>query len=341
MLVVGEDNVDVLDFERLARSGRCASEEGDAELADRVLTNACDLWLGEPLAEFAAEAWAAPIVARLVEAHETAVEDRIDAWLTLGRHVAAATELERLVDESPLRKRRWAQLMLALYRSHRQADSLRAFQRCRSLLGEELGIDPGPELRALEQAVLAQDPGLNATAAAGPRPASAVVDEALEPAGADGDLVAREAHLGRLSERITALEARGGAVVLTGEPGIGKTTLAEAAVGLARRAGIVTAWSRCPDADTSPAYWVWTQLLSGVEQSPAVTAALDTIGGPRPALTPRGSPGSSPTKRSSPRSPRPAHSSRSSTTSTPPTSRHWRSCGSSAATFTASPSCWW
>ena len=119
-----------------------------------------------------------PVIARLTEAHATAAEDRMDAWMALGRHVAAASELERMVDEAPLRERRWAQLILALYRSRRQADALRAYQRCRTVLADELGIDPGPELRALEQAVLGQDPSLEARAAIAPAVTTDEIDAA-------------------------------------------------------------------------------------------------------------------------------------------------------------------
>src|SRR6516164_7867692 len=89
------------------------------------------------------------------------MEDRIDASLALGGHAQAAAELEAMVQARPLRERRWAQLIVAAYRCGRQADALRAYQRCRTVLSGELGLEPGPELRRMEAAVLAQDSSLD------------------------------------------------------------------------------------------------------------------------------------------------------------------------------------
>ena len=85
-----------------------------------------------------------PAVTRLTEAHDLAAEDRIGAWLALGGHAQAAAELEAMVAARPLRERRWGQLIVATYRCGRQADALRAYQRCRAVLAEELGLEPGP-----------------------------------------------------------------------------------------------------------------------------------------------------------------------------------------------------
>ena len=107
-----------------------------------------------------------PVAARLAEAHDLAAEDRIDAWLALGRHAQAAAELEAMVAACPLRERRWAQLIIASYRCGKQADALRAYQRGRAVLADELGLEPGPELRRLETAVLTQDSSLDWPSAA-------------------------------------------------------------------------------------------------------------------------------------------------------------------------------
>ena len=102
---------------------------------------------------------------RWIEGHAALVEDRADALLATGRAAEIIGELESAVADAPLRERRWAQLMLALYRAGRQGEALGAYQRARTLLAEELGVDPGPELRRLEAAIVAQDSGLEVPAA--------------------------------------------------------------------------------------------------------------------------------------------------------------------------------
>src|SRR6516164_8327509 len=180
VLRIGDDQVDALRFQALAKKAHNDLAGGRAAAAAAGLEEALALWRGEPLAEFAGEPWAVPVVARLTEAHDLAVEDRIDAWLALGRHAEATAELEAMVQARPLRERRWGQLIVATYRCGRQADALRAYQRCRTVLAGELGLEPGAELRRLEAAVLAQDPSLDwhPAAAAAPAPAPPV------PAGA-------------------------------------------------------------------------------------------------------------------------------------------------------------
>ena len=98
---------------------------------------------------------------RWIEGHAALVEDRADALLATGRAAEIIGELEAAVAEAPLRERRWGQLMLALYRAGRQGDALGAYQRARTLLADELGVDPGPELRRLETAIVAQDAALD------------------------------------------------------------------------------------------------------------------------------------------------------------------------------------
>ena len=121
------------------------------------------LWRGPALEDFAFDEFAQAHRTRLEEMRLAALEDRIDADLASGQHEAVAAELEGLVREHRLRERLWGQLMLALYRCDRQSDSLRAFQRARDLLADELGLDPGPALRELERQVLAHDAGAGRT----------------------------------------------------------------------------------------------------------------------------------------------------------------------------------
>jgi YVTN family beta-propeller protein len=124
------------------------------------LEGALALWRGEPLADLAYESFAQVEIARLEELHVATVEDRIDADLERGRHAAVVGELDGLVRKHPLRERLYGQLMLALYRSGRQAEALDAYHEARRRLDEQLGIEPGPALRELERGILNQDEAL-------------------------------------------------------------------------------------------------------------------------------------------------------------------------------------
>ncbi|MFN2627375.1 MAG: BTAD domain-containing putative transcriptional regulator [Gaiellaceae bacterium] len=147
-------------FERLAQAGSEALACGaPAEAADR-LREALGLWRGRALADFAYSPFAHPSIARLEELRLNALEDRIEADIELRRHSDLVGELEQLVAEQPLRERLRAQQMVALYRSGRQAEALGAFQQARRLLVDELGLEPSPSLRRLEQSILRHDPEL-------------------------------------------------------------------------------------------------------------------------------------------------------------------------------------
>ena len=152
--------VDLGRFESLVDEGRRALQEGDARTAAARLREALGMWRGPPLADFAYESFAQAEIARLEESRLAALEDRIDAELALGEHGRLVGELEGLVYEHPVRERFVAQLMLALYRSGRQADALERYRIARRRLVEELGLEPGRELQELERATLAQDPAL-------------------------------------------------------------------------------------------------------------------------------------------------------------------------------------
>ena len=159
-LTVAPGDVDLDRFEGLLTEGREELAGGNARAARRMLEQALALWRGPPLADFVYEPFAGGEIARLKEAHSAAVEDRIDADLALGRDGDLVGELGLLVREQPLRERPRRQLMLALYRSGRQAEALEIYRDGRRVLGDELGLEPGPELRALEQAILEHDPML-------------------------------------------------------------------------------------------------------------------------------------------------------------------------------------
>ena len=152
--------IDAHEFVRLAGEGHAALEDDDGERAARLLTEAASLWRGAALADVADAPFAQAEASRLEEQRRSCAEDLAEAELSLGRHTAVVAELERQVSEHPLRERPRAQLMLALYRSGRQADALAVYRDGTRVLRDELGIEPGASLKALHQAVLAQDPDL-------------------------------------------------------------------------------------------------------------------------------------------------------------------------------------
>jgi DNA-binding SARP family transcriptional activator len=156
VLRLGQNELDLERFSRLVAE----ADGAEPAVAAEQLREALALWRGPPLAEFAYEAFAGPAIARLEELRLAALERRIDADLALGRHAAVVGELEALVAEEPLREQLRGQLMLALYRSGRQAEALEAFRTGRRMLVDELGIEPGPALQDLERAIIRQDPEL-------------------------------------------------------------------------------------------------------------------------------------------------------------------------------------
>ena len=169
VLQIRPDQVDAERFERMATEGRRLLDDGDADTAAARLRAALALWRGRALDDLAYESFAHTSIERLEDLRLTTVEDRVEADLALGRDDALVGELQELVDDHPLRERLRAQLMTALDRCGRQADALEVYRHGRRELRDELGIEPGPALRELEQAILRQDPTLRAAAAAPPR----------------------------------------------------------------------------------------------------------------------------------------------------------------------------
>jgi DNA-binding SARP family transcriptional activator/pimeloyl-ACP methyl ester carboxylesterase len=155
----GED-VDVVRFRALVREGEQAARNGWAEHARVALGRATALWRGDPLPGVGAHTGLAAEAVRLREEYLTALEARIGADLAAGCHQELVPELEALVREHPFRERLWGHLMVALYRGGRQAEALATYQRARALLLEELGLEPGGELRRVEEAILNHDPAL-------------------------------------------------------------------------------------------------------------------------------------------------------------------------------------
>jgi DNA-binding SARP family transcriptional activator len=160
VLEVRPGELDADRFESLLEDGQRALAAGDPARATSVLREALRLWRGPPLSGIALRSPALPAVVRLEAMRLTALEACMDAELALGRHRELIAQLESLASSHPTRERLAAQLMLALYRSGRQADALDVYLRTRTTLVEELGIEPGLELKALQQAVLDQAPSL-------------------------------------------------------------------------------------------------------------------------------------------------------------------------------------
>jgi DNA-binding SARP family transcriptional activator len=153
-------SVDAREFEDMVGSGSSQIAAGDFEAAAWTLRQALRLWRGRALDEVADQPWARPEAERLEELRRVATEQLLEARLALGEHEHVVPDAKLAVEQNPLREQRWATLMLALYRCGRQVDALRAYQRLRNLLVEELGIDPSPPIAALEAAILRHDPAL-------------------------------------------------------------------------------------------------------------------------------------------------------------------------------------
>ena len=215
VLTVEPDELDSARFERLLAEGRAALAEGNATRARRSIGAALELWRGPALADLAFEEFARTDAERLEELRLAALEERIESDLSLGRHDQLVPELGALVDRYPLRERLWRQTMLALYRSGRQAEALECFARARRTLDDELGLEPGEELRQLQAAILRQDDEL-----------------ALEPTDSRrtnvpapvAPLLGRETELADLLGLLRDSDVR--LVTLTGVGGCGKTRLA-------------------------------------------------------------------------------------------------------------------
>jgi predicted ATPase/DNA-binding SARP family transcriptional activator/class 3 adenylate cyclase len=161
LFAIDPEFVDARQFERLVRDGREALARGDPLRAATLLGAGMALWRGQPLADFVYEPFAQAEIARLEELRLVATEDRMEADLNLGRALDVAPELESLVTRHPFRERLRGQLMLALYKTGRQAEALEAYRQGQRTMAAELGIDPSPALRELEAAILRQDPSLS------------------------------------------------------------------------------------------------------------------------------------------------------------------------------------
>ncbi|MCG8920929.1 BTAD domain-containing putative transcriptional regulator [Lentzea sp. CC55] len=211
VLNASTETVDAARFEALVAAARHSDEPSESA---KMLREALALWTGDPLADCRPGEWTRQESARLVSLRMDATEDLMDASLALGEHAAVAPLVAALVERHPFRERLWEQLMIALHRCGRQAESLAAFQRARAVLVDELGIEPGTRLRDLEQAVLTADPRLD------------LPERVVVPVR--GNLPAdRSSFVERPeTEHVTDLIRRHRLVTLIGVGGVGKTRLA-------------------------------------------------------------------------------------------------------------------
>lgn len=243
VLSIDPGQLDVRRFETLVAAGRRHLDEGDPGQATARVREALELWRGRPLADLENEPFAASTARELDEAWLEALETRVEADLALGRHAELTPELTTLVRRHPLRERLRAQLMLALYRSGRQADALGAFDDGRRLLGEELGLEPGMRLRRLQAEILAQDPRLDLPAAPNGPPSAGTAGSAGADARGSAPPRARPGRRPRWPLALAAAAAVAGAawlLVLAGEDDRADRTQTGALVRIEPRTGAVS-----------------------------------------------------------------------------------------------------
>jgi DNA-binding SARP family transcriptional activator len=281
-LRLGLDAVDAWRFEQaVTAAADLPPGEGAA-----VLHEALRLWRGPAYAEYDAETWSQAEITRLTELRAVARERLLAARLDVGESAVLVSELEALLADDPLREERWRLLVLALYRSQRQADALAALRRARRTLADTLGVDPGPRLRTLEREVLSQSPSLDAppaaVAAIEPRATamSAPDDRRLAATStAPPDLVDRERETAALTAAIAAATTGcGGVVLIEGPAGIGKTRLLTEAVRLSTDAGLRGLAARCSQLERSFGFGAVRQLFEPSLVDGTRSTAL--LGGP-------------------------------------------------------------
>ncbi|MEU4351104.1 BTAD domain-containing putative transcriptional regulator [Streptomyces sp. NPDC023838] len=232
-LALGSHRLDVHDFEELVRQADGAQAAGNLDAASGLLRRALRLWRGRALEGTASRYLAEVEAPRLDEARRSAFEELMDMDLRLGRHTALLGDLRRELEREPLRERLRAQYMLALYRANRRADALDVYREGRRVLIQELGLEPGPELREMEQAVLTDSPGLRPPAVTVSDASTA--EERADPPPVPRQLPAQPSHFTGRHDHLRVLDewadgqGAGTPMVITaidGRGGVGKTALA-------------------------------------------------------------------------------------------------------------------
>ncbi|RCG25838.1 ATPase [Sphaerisporangium album] len=260
LLRLDADAVDAWRFPKLMDAAVALLNEGEPAKALHMIDDALSLWGGPAFAEFVGEEWAVPEASQLEELKVMAVEYRAEAGLALGRHAEIVPELERHVAAHPLRENAVRLLALAYYRSARQAEALASLRKTRATLAEELGVNPGPALRALEADILTHSDALDV-----PNVASVPARPAAPPPAPPPRMIGRTAELARLVS--AAEQAKRGFRVawLGGDPGAGKSTLADALLRHLSEQGWQVTVGRCPETlGGVPPAWAWSEVLRGL-----------------------------------------------------------------------------
>ena len=305
LLTVGPQELDVSRFQGLAMAGRTAAARGDAARSVERLDAALAQWRGPAFGEFRDEAFASAAVARLEEERIGALEDRMGACLAIGRAADLVPELEELVLRHPLRERLWAHLALALYRSDRQADAIRRCRDAQAALGE-IGLDAGPALRQLEEAILRHDPELlippveqsgvpaparlpslvrpTATRVGPPPPVSPPLPPWL---GDERPVVDRDEALAA-ADRVwqAVVEGNRRLLLFRGEPGIGKTRLAGHMASSLTDEGVVVVTGRCSEEPLLPHEPFIEAVRRVTESNPGLIVGLGAEAGHLTPLLP-------------------------------------------------------
>ncbi|HEX4980275.1 MAG TPA: BTAD domain-containing putative transcriptional regulator, partial [Ilumatobacteraceae bacterium] len=259
---------DIAVVDELVGAGRSAAALGRFDEAGDLFNDALARWRGEPFEGFDDVDEIRAGRARLDALRAGLRDELADTYLALGRHAELIPHLESRIVAEPLRERTYEHLMVALYRSGRQSDAIRVYQRAREALLEQVGVEPGTRLREIEAAVLRQDDD----ALGPPKP-----DSPIRRSPEKRPFVGRAAELDRLAELAADVErARAGRVVLVGgEPGIGKTRLVDEVVDRCGGRGWTVLRGRCPDERGAPPLWPVAEALRRAGEGDGAAVAVD------------------------------------------------------------------
>ena len=257
-LKVAPDALDLSRFERHAARGRRLAADGDFAGASSAFAAAMDEWRGQALEDVAYEPFAQAEISRLEELRLTSLEEYIEAEFALGRHADWVVRLGALTAAHPFREQLCGQLMLALYRTGRQAEALETFQQTRARLKDELGLEPGRRLHDLQAAILAHDRTLDWISADASLPTGPMLPRRLRDAGA---FIGREEECARLERMWEEARSTSRLALVGGEPGIGKTRLAKRIAERAHGDGGVVLYGRCDEHLAIP-YRPWAEALA-------------------------------------------------------------------------------
>lgn len=279
-------SIDAARFDSLAGEGRRFLADGRPGEALESLDDALALWRGDVLADLADGTFVVPFATRLHGLRTDAREHRATALLATGAAASAIAELEALTAEDELRERPWELLLQALHATGRTAEALERYRTLRDRFRDELGLDPGAGLRQVESALLQGTPTLGAGRRALLGPADHPGPDAAVPAEPPAPYAAAPVPIGRDAEweLLAGALARGSAgatawAVVVGDPGIGKTTLVQHLASTAEAGGVRARFGRCHEADVTPAFWAWVQILRGIDDIvPGAAPLLDDPG---------------------------------------------------------------